>query len=83
MDTYNETQRAITDVLEARDQARRNGDMRSGTNNNSYPAWIQLVLAVLAVVVTVVLAYGQLDKRISLMEQKLDYVVQRVGTSPR
>lgn len=43
-----------------------------------WSAWIQTFLAVLAMVVSVMLAYSALDKRITLMEQKLDFLVQRV-----
>lgn len=65
---------ALDEVLDAHDQRqqRNHQDAR-------WPAWAQLVLAVGAVVVTIVLAYSALDKRISLVEQKIDYIANRVG----
>lgn len=53
--------------------------MRSKKPDSSWPAWGNLALSVLVVVVTVVLAYSALDKRMSLLEQKMDYIVLRVG----
>ena len=44
--------------------------------------WIQVVIAVGAIVVSIVLAYGALDKRLSMLEQalaeqrqKLDFII--------
>jgi hypothetical protein len=78
-DAYSETQRAVTDVLNARDEARRRGahEMRNG-NGGKWPQWVQTMLAVGAVIVSIVLAYATLDKRISLLEQKIDFIVNRV-----
>lgn len=68
--TYEEVRRAITDE--------RNGSSQQGP---LLPAWMQLFIAVAAILVSVTLAYSALDKRISLIEQKLDYVVQQVKTA--
>lgn len=59
-DTYREIRQALAD--EQADQ--HNSPER-------WPQWIQVVLAVGVIVVSVVLAYGALDKRISLIEQAL------------
>lgn len=66
----------INDILEASQTARRSSGWGRG---GVVPAWGQLILAVLAVVVSVVLAWSNLDKRMSLLEQKMDYVVRQVG----
>lgn len=76
-DTYDQTRNAISDVLEARDQARSRGDRNS--DPGKWPAWGQLLLAVLAVIVTVVLAYGALNTRITVVESKLDDLKQQIG----
>lgn len=43
-----------------------------------WPEWLKLALAALSVIVTITLAYAALDKRIALVEQKLDFLVQQV-----
>jgi hypothetical protein len=78
-ETYDVTRTAIVDVLEARDQARTRGD-RDGDH---WPAWGQLLLAVITVIVTVVMAYGALNTRITVVESKLDDLKQQIGALHR
>ena len=63
MDTYGDVRRALEDTRTAR-----------GASNDPtiWPEWLKLLLATLSVIVTVTLAYAALDKRISLVDQKLD-----------
>lgn len=46
--------------------------------NERLPSWIQTTLAVVAVIASVLMAYSNLDKRIALVEQKIDFIVQQV-----
>lgn len=46
--------------------------------NGRWPQWIQTSVAVLAVIASVFTAYFTLDKRIALLEQKIDFVIQMV-----
>lgn len=66
------------ELREVLDSARLARGGRSGDGRN-IPAWGQLALAVLAVVVTVIVAWANLNTRVALIEQKLDYVVMRVA----
>ena len=72
-DTVRDAVRRAMDEDRAEYRHQRSGD--------KWPVWFQLSLSVLTVVVAVVLAYAALDKRISLVEQKIDQVLQaqRVG----
>lgn len=72
-ETYAQTKSAMNDVLDDRDYRRRDSDA------GRWPQWAQLLLSVGAVIVAVVLAYSALDKRISLIEQKLDYISHQVS----
>lgn len=72
--TYEDVRRAVGDALDSRGQHQRQDD-------GSWRTWVQLVIAVGTIVVTVTLAYGALDKRISLIEQKLNYLVSQSGTT--
>lgn len=65
-DTYSETRRAIDDARWERKQ---------GANSDDWAGWIKLVITIAAMIVSVTWAWSNLDKRISLMEQKLDYIV--------
>lgn len=65
-ETYDDVRRAIDDARIARGEHSRKDDP-----GGWIPQWIQVVLAVGAVIVSVVLAYGALDKRIALIEQAL------------
>lgn len=69
-DTYDDVRRALED--DARTRNGRNG------NGGKWPQWTQTVLMVGAMIASIVLAYAALDKRISLLEQKLDFVIQKV-----
>lgn len=69
-ETYDDVRRALED--DARTRTGRNG------NGGKWPQWTQTVLMVGAMIATIVMAYAALDKRIALVEQKLDYVIQRV-----
>jgi len=64
------------DVRTALEDART----RRGVSNDParWPEWLKLVLATGTVIVTITLAYGALDKRIALVEQKLDFIVQQL-----
>lgn len=63
----------------AYDAARRDAGLleRRDDPGGRWPAWFQLVLAVAVMLVSVTLAYAALDKRIALIEQKLDYLVEQ------
>lgn len=61
--TYEDIRRAIKDEHD--------------DNGGKWPSWLPFALSIAAVIVSVTLAYAALDKRISLMEQKLDYLVQQ------
>lgn len=76
MSTYDLTRDAINDVLDARDQARKSSGY-GARNGDKWPEWVKLVIAVGTIVVTVTMAYAALDKRMSLLEQKVDYLVQQ------
>jgi hypothetical protein len=79
MSDYAEFQRDLNNVLDARDEARRaSGRDQRGNGGTKWPQLIHLVLAVGAILVTIVLAYATLDKRISMLEQKIDFIVLRV-----
>lgn len=69
-DTYDDVRRALNDDAELREG--RNG------NGGKWPQWIQTLIMVGAMIATVILAYAALDKRMSLLEQKVDFVIQRV-----
>jgi hypothetical protein len=69
-DTYDDVRRAIDDSRTARGV--------SNSDDRRFPEWLKLALAALSVIVTVTLAYAALDKRIALVEQKLDFIVQQV-----
>jgi hypothetical protein len=75
-DAYDDVSRAIRDAREA--GGPWGGRPVSADPSKMWPPWLHLVMAVATVIVTVTLAYAALDKRISLIEQKLDYVVQQV-----
>lgn len=69
-----------TDELrEVLDEVRQSRSDRAGDSRRSVPAWGQLTLAVLAVIVSLVLAWANMNTRISLIEQKLDYLVSHSG----
>lgn len=71
---YSETMRAIEDSRATR------GYFGNDNEDRKWPSWIHVIIAVGAVVVSVVLAYAALDKRISLMEQKLDTIIYQNAT---
>lgn len=64
--TYDQVRQALDDERSSRGEHSRAGD------GGKWPAWVQTAVAVLAVIVSVVLAYGALDKRIALIEQALN-----------
>lgn len=78
--TYDEVTRALSDVLEEREREReeRGANLRGRGGSNRWPAWLQTVIVVGTMIVTITLAYAALDKRISLVEQKLDFVIRQV-----
>lgn len=78
-ETYDDVRAAIDDARVARGERSRAGD----GDGDKWPAWTQLVLSVLAIVVSVVLAYSALDKRITVMESKLDDLKQQIGALHR
>jgi hypothetical protein len=69
--TYATVREAVRQAME--DDRAEYRHQRSG---DKWPVWFQLLLSVLIVVVTVVLAYAALDKRITLVELKIDQVLQ-------
>jgi hypothetical protein len=77
--TYDEVYTAMLNVLEARDRERieRYGEPR-GTQDTRWPAWLQTVIIVGTIIVTITLAYATLDKRVALVEQKIDYIIRMV-----
>lgn len=73
-DTYDDVRRAIDDARMARGEQSRSSDGGGGW----IPQWIQVVLAVGAIIVSVMLAYGALERRISLIEQALNEQRQKL-----
>jgi hypothetical protein len=71
MTVYSETRRALAD-------ARTDRGMSNGVEGPKWPEWVKLVLATGAIIVSITLAYATLDKRIALLDQKLDFLVQQV-----
>jgi hypothetical protein len=69
-DTYDDVRRALDD--DARSRSGRHG------NGGKWPQWIQTVIMIGAMFSAVILAYAALDKRMSLLEQKVDFVIQKV-----
>lgn len=70
--TYEEVRRAMDDARRERGEHSRVGD------GGKWPAWIQTAIAVTLLIATILGAYFSLDKRMSLLEQKLDFVVRQV-----
>lgn len=68
--------------LEAAYGAVRRGvpTIRGGRPDSTrWPEWIKLLLAIGAMVVSITLAWAALDKRISLIDQKLDLKLDAIG----
>lgn len=65
MTVYTETRRALAD-------ARTERGVSNELQLQKWPEWLKLVLAAGSVIVTMTLAYSALDKRIDLLNQKLD-----------
>lgn len=71
-DTYDQVRRAMDDARAEQGDRTRSGD------GSKWPAWIQTAIAVTLLIATILGAYFSLDKRMSLLEQKLDFVVRQV-----
>lgn len=70
----------IADIMRDANDARDSTGYgrRESDSGGKWPAWVQTAVAVLAVIVSVVLAYGALDKRIALIEQALNEQRQKL-----
>lgn len=64
--TYDQVRQALDDERASRGEFSRHGDSPSWI-----PQWIQVVIACAAIIVSVMLAYGSLERRIALVEQAL------------
>lgn len=76
--TYDEVRRALDEDRLTRGQFSRAGDAGGGSNGSRWPSWINTAIAVAMLITTILGAYFSLDKRMSLLEQKLDYIVYKV-----
>lgn len=72
MTVYTETRRALADARTERGES--NDVVRT-----PWPEWLKLLIATVSVIVAVTLAYASLDKRMALLEQKLDFIVSQVA----
>lgn len=50
--------------------------------NGRWPQWVQNGLAILAVITSVYTAYFTLDKKIALLELKVDFIIQQLQRHP-
>lgn len=64
--------------MNTHEDAARLFDQYNARQSEHWPSWIQTTLAVVAVIASVMMAYSNLDKRIALVEQKIDFIVQQV-----
>lgn len=50
--------------------------------NGRWPQWVQTAVAILAVITSVYTAYFTLDKKIALLELKVDFIIQQLQKHP-